>query len=51
MRIINLGVLNSVRFNDWTQYAKMKFSTKSKARNKTYPALISILQGFQKYIA
>ena len=33
------------------QYAKIKFSSKSKARNKTYPGLISMLQGFQKCIA
>ena len=33
------------------QYAKIKFSSKSKASNKTYPGLISMLQGFQKCIA
>ena len=33
------------------QYATLKFSTKSKARNKTYPGLISMLQGFQICIA
>ena len=29
------------------QCATMKFSAKSKASNKTYPGLISMLQGFQ----
>ena len=37
--------------HSFPQCAKSKFSTKSKASNKTYPLLISMLQGSQKSIA
>ena len=42
---------NERLFKPRAQCATIRFSTKSKASNKTYPGLISMLQGFQICIA